>query len=81
MFDSLLTASPLYVFDGPYALAELYVADDQSRLHLLVANTGRIIWTVDVGSRVTSLAVGADRIYATGAGFILAWPRQNGSQL
>ena len=78
---SRLTAPPVYVNDGPLALAELYVADDQNRLHLVDANTGRIIWTAAVGARITGLTVGGDAIYATGANFILAWPRRNGNQL
>lgn len=76
-----LTAPPVYVNNGSQALAELYVADDQNRLHLVDANTGRIIWSASVGVRITGLTVGADTIYASGSGFLLAWPRRNGAQL
>ncbi len=76
-----LSAPPVYVNNGTQALAELYVADDQDRLHLVDANTGRIIWSATTGVRMTGLVVGADAIYASGAGFLLAWPRRNGNQL
>jgi len=76
-----LTAPPVYVNHGVQALAELYVADEQNRLHLVDANTGRILWTANVGLRVTGLAVGPETIYASGEGFVIAWPRRNGSQL
>ncbi len=76
-----LSAPPVYVNNGTQALAELYVADDQNRLHLVDANTGRIIWSVSTSVRMTGLAVGADTIYASGPGFLLAWPRRNGNQL
>jgi outer membrane protein assembly factor BamB len=76
-----LTAPPVYVTNGTQALAELYVADEQNRLHLVDANTGRILWSADVGGRITGLAVGPDAIYGSGPGFLLAWPRRNGNQL
>ncbi|HRW06624.1 MAG TPA: PQQ-binding-like beta-propeller repeat protein, partial [Caldilineaceae bacterium] len=76
-----LTAPPVYVTNGSQALAELYVADEQNRLHLVDANTGRILWTAGVGRRITGLAVGPDTIYASGEGFLLAWPRRNGALL
>lgn len=75
-----LTAPPVYVQDGPLAFAELYIADDQNRLTVLDANTGRIIWRATVGVPMTGLAVHDDTIYASGSGFLLAWPRRNGNQ-
>ncbi|MEZ4614656.1 MAG: PQQ-binding-like beta-propeller repeat protein [Caldilineaceae bacterium] len=64
-----LSAPPVYVNNGLAALAELYVADDQNRLHLVDANTGKILWTVGAGSQITGLAVGAETVCATGANF------------
>ncbi len=77
-----LTAPPVFVLNGPNALAELYVADNQadkggSRLHAINANTGQTIWTVVVGREITGIAVNQDAIYVTGENFIRAIPRQS----
>jgi len=74
-----LNAPPLYVTNGPVALAELYVTDNQNRIYLLNANTGQIIWTMDHGVTVTGLAVGEDNLYISGNGYLMALARRTGA--
>lgn len=74
-----LNAPPLYVTNGPVALAELYVADNQNRVYLLNANTGQIIWTMDHQVAVTGMAVGDEILYISGNGYLIALERRTGA--
>jgi len=78
-----LLAPPVYVLNGPNALAELYVVDSPTpgnvRLHAINANTGQIIWTTPLGRDVNGLAVGDTAVYVTGDNFMRAIVRQGGN--
>lgn len=77
-----LQAPPVFMLNGPNALAELYVVDNSAsgiRLHALNANTGRAIWTTGINRDVSGLAVGDSAVYVTGEGYLLAIARQAGN--
>ena len=78
-----ITASPVFVLNGPRALAELYVADNKGggRLHAIDANTGQILWTTAINREVNGIAVGDTAVYITGDGFMRALVRQGGNPL
>ncbi len=77
-----LMAPPVYLVNGPNALAELYVVDNTNagiRLHALNANTGQSIWTTVIGREVRGLAVGDTAVYVTGDAYLRAIARQGGN--
>jgi len=74
-----LVAPPVYVLNGPNALAELYVVDNSNRLHALNANTGQTIWMTAIGREVSGLAVGDSAVYVTGDSYLRAIARQGGN--
>jgi len=71
-----INALPVYTPNGLTALAELFVATADNRVHLINANTGVEVRTYDGGGEVaTSLALGDTMLYAAGNGFIKAYDR------
>lgn len=77
-----LMAPPVYMVNGPNALAELYVVDNSNagiRLHALNANTGQRIWETVIGREVSGLAVGDSAVFVTGDSYLRAIPRQGGN--
>ncbi len=74
-----LSAPPLYLTNGPVALAELYVTDNQNVIYLLNANTGQIVWRVNHGVLVTGMAIGDENLYLTGNNFVIAIARRTGA--
>ncbi len=69
------TTYPVYATPGVEALAELYVADATGRLTAFDANTGRQLWTTQLGGQASGLAVNAGSVYASGPGFVRAFAR------
>lgn len=76
-----LTAPPVYLLNGPNALAELYAVDNSNRLHALNANTGQRIWETGIGRVVSGLAVSDNVVYVTGDNYLWAFARQGGNKL
>ncbi len=70
-----ITAPPVYVTHGPFALAELYVVDNRNQLHVLDANTGRLLWSAAMNVAVTGLTVDRESIYLATNNLLLAWTR------
>ncbi|MEZ4863034.1 MAG: PQQ-binding-like beta-propeller repeat protein [Caldilineaceae bacterium] len=64
-----ITAQPVYILNGPNALAELYVADNTGHVYAVDANTGRILWNTNIGRIVTGIAVSATKVFITGEGY------------
>ena len=79
-----ITAPSVFTLNGPNALAELYVADNQatrggSYLYAINASTGQTIWENFVGREITGISVNQDAIYVSGDSFIRAISRQAGN--
>lgn len=77
-----LMTPPVYLVNGPNALAELYVVDNTNagiRLYALNANTGQTLWVTVVGREVSGLAVGDSAVYVTGDNYLRAIARQGGN--
>lgn len=78
-----LLAPPVFMLNGPNALAELYVVDQSAsgiRLHALNANTGQTIWVTGALDRnVNGLAVGDSAVYITADNYMRAIVRQGGN--
>lgn len=70
------TAPPLYMSPGPNTIAELYVTDDQGRVHALDANNGSQLWTASINGTATSLAANDSLVFAAGNGILRALVRQ-----
>lgn len=76
-----VNAPPLYVTNGPVALAELYVADSTNMVYLLNANTGQIIWNINYAVQVTGMAVNDDNLFIVGNSTVQAVARRTGASL
>lgn len=76
-----ITTPPLYTANGVRALAELYVVDQNNRIHALDANTGRELWAVDNGEPATGLALNQGALFVSGDGYVKSISRENGAQL
>lgn len=78
-----LMVPPVYVLNGPNALAELYLVDSTSaggiRLYALNANTGQTLWVTAIGRDVSGLAVGDNAVFITGENYLRAIARQGGN--
>lgn len=78
-----LIVPPVYMLNGPNALAELYVVDRSAsgiRLYALNANTGQTIWVTGTLDRdINGLAVGDNAVYITADNYMRAIVRQGGN--
>lgn len=78
-----LLAPPIFLLNGPNALAELYLVDHSAsgtRLHALNANTGQTIWvTGALRDDINGLAVGDNAVYVTADSYMRAIVRQGGN--
>lgn len=78
-----LLAPPVFVLNGPNALAELYVVDRSAsgvRVHAINANTGQLIWSTGALDRdINGLAVGDNAVYVTADNYMRAIVRQSGN--
>lgn len=80
--ENLLTP-PVFLLNGPNALAELYVVDHPAnagvRLHAINANTGQTIWVAGLDREINGLAVGDNAVYITADNYMRAIVRQGGN--
>jgi outer membrane protein assembly factor BamB len=61
-------------------LAELYIVTNDNRIHMLDANTGVEVWSMDNGEVATSLALNDNTLFIAGNNYVKAISRQDRNQ-